>query len=55
MARYGTQEITPFTEDQEPKPQDPYGIAKIAALKKTLDVLSDVHGFDYVNLVPLTI
>ena len=51
MARYGTQEITPFTEDQEPKPQDPYGIAKIAA-EKTLDVLSDVHGFDYVNLVP---
>ena len=43
MARYGTQEITPFTEDQEPKPQDPYGIAKIAA-EKTLDVLSSVHG-----------
>lgn len=51
MARYGTQENTPFTEDQTPKPQDPYGIAKVAA-EKTMDVLSEVHDFQYVNLVP---
>ena len=51
MARYGTQEKTPFTEDQIPKPQDPYGIAKVA-VENTLDVLSEVHNFEYVNLVP---
>ena len=51
MARYGEQEITPFTEDLIPKPQDPYGIAKLAS-EQTLDVLSKVHQFDYVNLVP---
>jgi len=28
MARYGAQDIVPFTEDMVPKPQDPYGIAK---------------------------
>ena len=33
MARYGEQEITPFTEDMIPQPQDPYGIAKLSAEK----------------------
>jgi UDP-glucose 4-epimerase len=51
MARYGTQEVVPFTEDMIPKPQDPYGIAKYAS-EETLKVLSSVHGFDFVNLVP---
>jgi UDP-glucose 4-epimerase len=51
MARYGTQEKVPFTEDLQPKPQDPYGIAKYAS-EETLKVLSEVHKFDYVNLVP---
>jgi len=51
MARYGEQEVTPFTEDMVPKPQDPYGIAKLAS-EETLKVLSNVHNFDYVNLVP---
>jgi UDP-glucose 4-epimerase len=51
MARYGEQEIIPFTEDLIPRPQDPYGIAKLAS-ENTLDVLSKVHEFDYVNLVP---
>jgi len=51
MARYGEQEVTPFTEDMIPKPQDPYGIAKLAS-EETLKVLSNVHNFDYVNLVP---
>ena len=51
MARYGEQETTPFTEDLTPRPQDPYGIAKLAS-EQTLHVLSKVHEFDYVNLVP---
>tara|TARA_B100001287_G_scaffold76562_1_gene63666 strand:+ start:257 stop:1261 length:1005 start_codon:yes stop_codon:yes gene_type:complete len=51
MARYGEQKIVPFTEDLIPKPQDPYGIAKLAA-EQTLEVMSSVHGFEYVNLVP---
>ena len=32
MARYGTNKI-PFEETFDPKPQDPYGIAKVAAEK----------------------
>tara|TARA_A100001011_G_scaffold51538_2_gene49597 strand:- start:10452 stop:11456 length:1005 start_codon:yes stop_codon:yes gene_type:complete len=51
MARYGEQNKVPFTEDLEPKPQDPYGIAKYAS-EQTLSVLSKVHKFNYVNLVP---
>ena len=51
MARYGVQEVMPYTEDMRATPQDPYGIAKLAA-EETLDVLSNVHGFKYVNLVP---
>lgn len=51
MARYGEQSVVPFTEDLIPKPQDPYGIAKLAS-EQTLDILSSVHGFNYVNLVP---
>ena len=31
MARYGTQEIVPFTENLIPMPQDPYGIAKASS------------------------
>jgi UDP-glucose 4-epimerase len=51
MARYGHQEKTPFTEDMIPLPQDPYGIAKLAS-EETLKVMSEVHDFEYVNLVP---
>ena len=51
MARYGEQEVVPFTENLTPSPQDPYGIAKLAS-EQTLDVMSKVHGFEYVNLVP---
>ena len=50
MARYGKQDV-PFTELMLPRPQDPYGIAKVAA-EETLKVLSAVHGFDYVIAVP---
>ncbi len=51
MARYGFQEKTPFTEDMIPKPVDPYGIAKLAS-EQTLEVLGEVYGLQYVNLVP---
>lgn len=50
MARYGEQEI-PFTEDQEPKPQDPYAVSKVAGEKLT-ELMADVHGFDYVIAIP---
>ena len=30
MARYGTQDEVPFKESMVPKPQDPYGIGKLA-------------------------
>ena len=50
MARYGEIQI-PFTEDMDPKPQDPYGIAKYAA-EKTLECLANVHSIEYVTLVP---
>ena len=47
MARYGNQEIIPFTEDMIPKPQDPYGIAKYAS-ELTLKNLCETHGMKYV-------
>lgn len=50
MARYGTQ-VTPFTEDMPTKPQDPYGIAKVAS-EDTLKLLGDVHGMNYNIAVP---
>lgn len=51
MARYGTQDTIPFTENMIPKPQDPYGIAKYAA-ELLVKNISDTHGMDYVILVP---
>ena len=51
MARYGTQETVPFTEDMTPKPQDPYGIAKVAA-EQLIKNLCETHGMEYVILVP---
>ena len=50
MARYGNQK-TPFTEDMKPKPEDPYGIAKVA-VEDTLKLLCEVHGMDYNIAVP---
>ncbi len=46
MAVYGAQQA-PFSEDMEPRPEDIYGISK-AAMEKATEVLSSVHGFDYV-------
>ena len=50
MARYGTNRV-PFTEDMEPKPQDPYGIGKYAA-ELMLRNLADTHGMEWVIAVP---
>ena len=51
MARYGTQEVTPFVETMECKPQDPYGIAKYSA-ELLLQNLAQVHGIELVIAVP---
>lgn len=51
MARYGSQDTVPFTEDMIPKPQDPYGISKLAA-ETLLKCLSEVHGMELVIMVP---
>ena len=51
MARYGTQDTLPFTENMIAKPQDPYGIAK-HAFELTLKNLSKTHGMEFVILVP---
>lgn len=51
MARYGEQEVVPFVEDMECKPQDPYGISKYAA-ELLVRNLCEVHGMEYVIAVP---
>jgi UDP-glucose 4-epimerase len=51
MARYGSQEVIPFTEDMICKPQDPYGIAKYSA-ELLLQNLASVHGVDLVIAIP---
>ena len=50
MARYGTNEV-PFLESYTPRPQDPYGIAKVAAEQALLN-LAHVHGVEYAIAVP---
>lgn len=50
MARYGDQGKI-CDESDIPKPQDPYGISKLAA-EKFVENLCDVHGIDWVVLVP---
>ena len=51
MARYGEQEVVPFTEDMICKPQDPYGIAKLAG-EDVLRNLAEVHGMEYAIAAP---
>jgi len=51
MARYGDNWGDLFDESLEPKPQDPYGIAKLAA-EQLLTNLAKVHDVDLVVLVP---
>jgi len=51
MARYGTQETIPFSEEMVPNPQDPYGIAKYAS-ELLLKNCSETHGMAQVTVVP---
>ena len=50
MARYGNSK-TPYKEDQEVKPADPYGVSKVAA-EQILKILANTHGFEYNIAVP---
>ena len=50
MARYGSQK-TPFDEGMEPKPEDPYGVAKVAG-ENILKILSDLNGMEWNIAVP---
>jgi UDP-glucose 4-epimerase len=50
MARYGTNDV-PFTEDMEPRPQDPYAISKVAG-ENLLKFLAGVHEFEYAVAIP---
>jgi len=50
MARYGDQK-TPFTEDMESKPIDPYAISKVAA-ENVLMNLCDLNNIEWVIAVP---
>jgi len=50
MARYGRNSV-PFQESYIPAPQDPYGIAKLAA-EQLLKNMCEVHGVEYVIAVP---
>ena len=51
MARYGDHDGQLFTEDMETKPQDPYGIAKVAS-EQLVKNICDTQGLDWVILVP---
>ena len=50
MARYGNQP-TPFTEDMQPKPVDPYAISKVAA-ENILMNLCELNNIEWVIAVP---
>jgi UDP-glucose 4-epimerase len=50
IAVYGSLQ-TPFKETDEPRPEDLYGISKLAA-EQSLKVMSEVHGFEYVIARP---
>jgi UDP-glucose 4-epimerase len=51
MARYGKQDVTPFTEDMKPKPEDPYGIGKWAS-ELLLKNLAETHGVEWSVCIP---
>ena len=50
MARYGNQQ-TPFTEDMNTKPVDPYAISKVAA-ENVLINLCDLNNIEWIIAVP---
>lgn len=51
MARYGDHDGQLFDETWETKPQDPYGIAKVAS-ENLVKNICEIHGLDWVILVP---
>jgi len=51
MARYGDNLGQVFDETLDPKPQDPYGIAKLSA-ERLLSNLAEVHDVELIILVP---
>lgn len=50
MSVYGDQN-PPFNEEMPTKPEDVYAVAK-ASMEKTVQILADVHGFEYVIIRP---
>ncbi len=50
IAVYGSGQV-PFKETDTPKPEDLYGVSKLAA-EDTLKIMSEVHGFEYVIARP---
>ncbi len=50
MARYGENK-TPFTEDMDPNPVDPYGVAKVAS-EQLFKIMNMSHGIEYIIAVP---
>lgn len=50
MSRYGDNK-SPLTEDMDPKPLTPYGIAKTAG-ENLIKTMAQVHNFEYVICVP---
>ena len=50
MARYGNIK-TPFEENFDPKPVDPYGVSKLAA-ENILKILSSTYKFEYNIAIP---
>lgn len=53
MSRYGAIP-SPFRETDEPRPADPYAIAKLAA-ERTLEMLARTHGVEFVTAIPHSI
>ena len=51
MARYGDHGGKVFEEHFDTKPQDPYGIAKVAS-EELVRNIAETHGIDWVILVP---
>lgn len=51
MARYGHQDIMPFTEDMVPNPRDPYGVDKLAS-EMHVRCMAEAHDMEYAIAVP---
>lgn len=51
MATYGAENIPPFTEDMQPKPLDPYGVAKYA-VEMDLKLAYEQFGLNYSIIRP---